>query len=79
MSGSPRKTHQYFKNLFNAIVNDYVIIACKMLFKITSDLKMLTHIYTYGNAYRLILETACYSLDSQHPYYSRFCVFYYTR
>ena len=47
MSGNPRKTNQYFKKLFKALVNDYVIIACKMLFKITSDdLKMLTHTFT---------------------------------
>lgn len=42
MLGNPRKTNQCFKKIFNAMVN--VTIACKMLFKITSDeLKMLTH------------------------------------
>lgn len=47
MSGNPRKTNQYFKKIFNAIVNDDVVIACKMLFKIISDdLKMLTHTFT---------------------------------
>lgn len=36
---------------------------------------MLTHIYTYGNAYRLILEIACYYGSSQNPCYSRFFSF----
>lgn len=35
------------KKIFNAIGNDYVIIPCKVLFKIPSDdLKMLTHTFT---------------------------------
>jgi len=47
MSGNPRKTKYYFKKIFTAIVNDYVITACKMLFKLTShDSKMLTHTFT---------------------------------
>lgn len=39
---------------------------------------MLTHIYTYGNAYSLIPEIACYYSSSQNPCYSRFFFIYYT-